>query len=603
MKLSSSIILREKDNSLKIIWFFIKPYKFQFFILFSLGIIMGLFELLNLALLYPILSYSTTKSFNNENFIFNFINIFLKIIPINDILIANSLMFIIFAFLSFITGIVYVILSLRLTSRITIENKQKIYSKFINSDYQFFVDNKQGDILYKTTRAPGFISDVFNNLTRFGIEIILSISTLILLISISFKMTILVIVVGISYYIFTNYLSKKISYMTGTGRYHLSQKENVLLNESINGIKQIKTYRTFSYWKKQYDDTVAQFWMLWRKDSFWLQVPTLMLYLLIFISIGSIIIYIRIYDPDKFILYIPLIGTFSLAVLRLLPRLSNFGTFWMGIMSALPNLEVVHKVMIDKTYSTILNGDRKLVTFNSNIKFETVKFNHKNRGTVLNGISLNIDKGKIIAIVGPSGSGKSTIVDLLLRLYDVNEGAVTIDNINIKEYDISSILDKIGFVSQETFIYNASIKENITFGKAYSFPEVMEAAKLANAHNFIQQSPQGYDTMVGDRGIKLSGGEKQRVAIARAIIRKPEILILDEATSSLDNISEKVVQEAINNVSKNCTTLIIAHRLSTVQNADIIYLLDDGRIRESGNHEQLMDQKGKYWEMYNIQKE
>jgi len=217
-------------------------------------------------------------------------------------------------------------------------------------------------------------------------------------------------------------------------------------------------------------------------------------------------------------------------------------------------------------------------------------------------MNFEIKKDQITALVGSSGSGKSTIVNLLLRLYDVDKGSISIDDINIKDYENFSFLKKVGFVSQDTFIFNSTIKENITFGEEYTDQEVIEAAKLANADEFINKSPDGYETIVGDRGLKLSGGEKQRLAIARAIIRKPEILILDEATSSLDNVSEAVVQQAINKVSNNCTTFIIAHRLSTVQNADMILVLDKGKIVESGTHKELLKKKGNYWELYNIQK-
>ena len=193
-------------------------------------------------------------------------------------------------------------------------------------------------------------------------------------------------------------------------------------------------------------------------------------------------------------------------------------------------------------------------------------------------------------------------MNLLLRLFDVQQGGLFIDEVNIKDYNIFSFLKKVGCVSQESFIYNASIKENIAFGGEYTDEEIIAAASLSNADEFIQKLPDGYDTIVGDRGLRLSGGEQQRLAIARAMVRKPEILILEEATSSLDNISEGMVQKAINNVSKNCTTFIIAHRLSTIQNADMIYVLDNGKIVESGTHGELLKKKGKYWELYTKQK-
>ena len=274
----------------------------------------------------------------------------------------------------------------------------------------------------------------------------------------------------------------------------------------------------------------------------------------------------------------------------------------MNFMRMLPKVEAVYKLLKDTSYSKIKNGDKKFVGLKSGIELRNVKYGHKDRDVLFDNVSFEIKKDKVTAMVGASGTGKTTIVDLLLRLYDVEGGGVYIDNTNIKDFDIFSFLKKVGYVSQETFVSNASIKDNIAFGRDYTEQEVIEAAKLENADEFIQQFPEKYDTIVGDRGTRLSGGERQRIAIARAMIRKPEILILDEATSSLDNIAENIVQKAINKVSENCTTFMIAHRLSTIQNADVIYVLEQGKIVESGTHKELLRHKGKYWELYNIQK-
>jgi ABC-type multidrug transport system fused ATPase/permease subunit len=187
---------------------------------------------------------------------------------------------------------------------------------------------------------------------------------------------------------------------------------------------------------------------------------------------------------------------------------------------------------------------------------------------------MKIPKGKMTALVGPSGSGKSTIAHLLLRLYDPTDGQIIINGCDLKEYDVNTYRDIVGYVSQDPFIFNATIRENILFGGNFTDVEMIQAAKLAHAHEFIMELADGYDTLVGDQGVILSGGEKQRIVIARAMIRRPELLILDEATSALDNISEAAVQKAIDQVAQECTTLVIAHRLTTIKNADLIVVLD-----------------------------
>jgi ATP-binding cassette subfamily B protein/subfamily B ATP-binding cassette protein MsbA len=418
----------------------------------------------------------------------------------------------------------------------------------------------------------------------------------------SWKGTALIIVGGIGYYYLTKYLSTRVSYAAGAKQLESGQKETVVVTEFTSGIKQIKVFEVFPYWKKQFDNAIKTYWFNYKRSYFWARIPEILVILLLYLSIGSSVVFIKLTNPSGFITAIPVIGTFAFAVFIILPKISKLGSYRMDLMVVLPNLEAIFRMLKDATYSKIKNGNKEFTGLNSGIELRNAKFAYKDRDVLLDNVSLKIKKDKITALVGASGSGKSTVVNLMLRLHDVNDGGVYIDDVNIKEFDIFSFLKKVGYVSQETFIYNASIRDNIAFGGEYTEPKIIEAAKLANADEFIQQLPEKYDTTVGDRGMKISGGEKQRIAIARAMIRKPEILILDEATSSLDNISENTVQKAINKISKSCTTLIIAHRLSTIQNADIIYVIDKGKIVESGMHTELLKKKGKYWDLYSIQK-
>ncbi|MEA5130113.1 MAG: ATP-binding cassette domain-containing protein, partial [Proteiniphilum sp.] len=241
------------------------------------------------------------------------------------------------------------------------------------------------------------------------------------------------------------------------------------------------------------------------------------------------------------------------------------------------------------------------LSFKNNIHYRNVWFKY-NKEWVLKGIDLKIEKGKTVAFVGQSGSGKSTMTDLLSRFYDIQEGGVFIDNINIKDVTLHDLRSKIGYVTQEAILFNDTFFNNIAFGlKEVTSEEVIEAAKVANAHEFIMATQHGYQTNIGDRGGKLSGGQRQRISIARAVLKNPEILILDEATSALDTDSERLVQDALEKLMRNRTTIIIAHRLSTIKNADEIYVLKEGQIIESGGHNSLYELNGYYTKLCNIQ--
>lgn len=292
---------------------------------------------------------------------------------------------------------------------------------------------------------------------------------------------------------------------------------------------------------------------------------------------------------------------FILAITQMYQPIKNFAQLNSTIQKAASGMERVFEILDEKVEILDAPDAKTLDTFSKNIIYKNVSFQYEQDKPILKNINIDIEKGQTVAFVGASGSGKSTIANLVLRFYDVNSGEILVDGTNIKNLTLESLRDKIGVVSQDVFLFNDTIRYNISYGKLDATDEEIEAAaKAANAHKFISQMPEGYNTLIGERGMKLSGGEKQRIAIARAMLKNPPILVLDEATSALDSESEKLVQAAIETLMKNRTVILIAHRLSTVKNADKIIVIDKGTIAETGKHQELLDKNGIYAKLYNL---
>jgi len=284
-----------------------------------------------------------------------------------------------------------------------------------------------------------------------------------------------------------------------------------------------------------------------------------------------------------------------LSLIRPFKRLSQVNAMNQQAMAASVR---IHEVLDTEPSVKELPSAKILSGFKKNITFQNISFSYADT-QILKGINLEIEYGQMLAIVGPSGSGKSTLVDLIPRFYDPQNGRVLIDGVDIRQFSLKSLRNQVGIVNQETMLFNDSIRANIAYGRPEaSFNEIEEAAKKAHAHDFILNCPQGYETIIGDRGVMISGGERQRIAIARALLKDAPILILDEATSQLDSASERVVQEALDRLVSGRTVFMIAHRLSTVRNANRIVVLDKGIIVEQGTHNQLLDKGGLYKRLY-----
>ena len=373
------------------------------------------------------------------------------------------------------------------------------------------------------------------------------------------------------------------------------------LEETIGGLRVIKGFNAEPYQREKFEKENTTFRNLLtkvinRRDSasplsefLGVTVVSILLWY------GSHMVFKNELQPETFF-------AFVLAFYQVIEPAKSLSSAYVNIQKGLAALERIDKILATKNEIVSKPDALKKNTIESSIIFDNVSFKYKdNTYNALDKVSVNISKGQIVALVGSSGAGKSTFVDLLPRFYDVSEGSIKIDNIDIRDIEITKLRDLFGIVTQDAILFHDSITNNISFGGDYSSDEIKQAAIVANAHDFIEALPYGYETSIGDRGLKLSGGQRQRLTIARAVLRNPPILILDEATSALDTESEKLVQDALHKLMQNRTSFVVAHRLTTIQQADIILVMENGTIVQSGKHHELMEKDGPYKKFVEMQ--
>ncbi|MEA3493448.1 MAG: ABC transporter ATP-binding protein [Candidatus Margulisiibacteriota bacterium] len=596
-----------KNNSItkfQIIWYFIRQHPVYVLGIILLAFLASVFDGLNLAILFTVLSEMLPSGMTGTvggSFI-KFTEGLIGIVPIQDKMVASAVLLILSVVLKGVFAYWNVIYGMFAAYHIWADTQKGIFNKYISADYQFFLDHKQGELIYRIISAPSSAGAIFDYIPRMLTEIVRLAVVGLVLLNIHMYASIGIIVIGGLYYYLTKYIATNISYNLGKGRIYAGERMNVLANESVSGIRQIKVYNSQNRWVTEFVKAMKQYFNLARRDVIWKNLPKVLLESLSVILLAVLLIVVKLLLPTSYMSLLPILGVFAYAFQKVTPSMAILGNFRIQFMGILPTLELLYYVLHEDS-NKIKDGEKEIKSFSEGIRFENVSFSYPGRDRVINKINSIFKKGETTAIVGSSGAGKSTIADLIVRVFVPQDGKILIDGIELNISRISSWLKKIGFVTQDTFIFNATIAENITFGgdTAEKMDEVVEAAKVAHAHEFISEFPDGYNTVVGDRGMKISGGQRQRIAIARAIYRKPEILIFDEATSALDNVSEKIIQQTINALSKDHTLIVIAHRLSTIINADKIIVLDKGKVIESGNHEELMEKGRHYWSLYNTQ--
>jgi ATP-binding cassette, subfamily B, putative efflux pump len=479
--------------------------------------------------------------------------------------------------------------------------RKDAFKKVHSLDAKYFVDNKSGEIGTRffddIEKVRGFLTAVFGNI---WIEMIVLLFVVVVMLTLNVKLTFLAVALVGFQFVLAHFLSKRFKASTRNMMRYRSVMSGFIF-EKIQGAFLSKLFASEKRDKEELDQHLTHFDTLTDQHA---RVNALMLASVNVLS--DMTPFIVAITASLFVIDGGLTVGSLIAFFTYVDKMRSPVAALVNAYPAITEGNVALKRIFDffRTPSTIKEKANPvaLKQFTDSIQFHNVSFSYDGNDNIIKNISLTIEKGKTYAFVGESGGGKSTILQLLLRMYDVTHGEVLIDGVNIKDYSLSSLREHMGIVTQDNFLYSTSIKDNIKMAKLDATDEeIIAAAKKAFAHDFISALPNGYDTEIGERGIKLSGGQKQRVALARVFLKNPSLIILDEATSALDNESEKLVQESINQFDSDKTIIMIAHRLSTILNADTIFVVKNGEIVESGSHQSLLKRNGYYKELYSKQ--
>ena len=475
-----------------------------------------------------------------------------------------------------------------------------IYIKVQEMDMEYFSGTKVGELMVKVMNDPGNINTLIIETFYMISEIFRAIICLVIALYVDWKLTLGVLVVAPVLMVAVRRYSKKLK-NSGKEKQEAIGTLNSKLQETLSGIRVIKAFATERTEIRNFKKKSLELKKVELKTSRYNAKSSSISEAVNYIMIAILLLFggFRAIRGNHFTAgdFITIVG----AIASMYTPIRRAITRYNSISVNIPSIGRVFEVMEKEPKVTNKENSVNFEEFKKEISFSNVEFSYlDSKEKILKGINLKVKKGETIALVGNSGGGKSTIVNLIPRFFDVTNGSLEIDGIDVRDYNVKSLRKKIGIVPQETFLFSGTLKSNIKYGKNDATDEeIIEAAKQANAHEFIEKLEKGYETEIGERGAKLSGGQKQRIAIARAILENPQILILDEATSALDNESEKLVQEALEKLMKGKTTFVIAHRLSTIENSDKIAVIQQGELKELGKHEELMELNGIYYGLYN----
>ncbi|MBT5470206.1 MAG: ABC transporter ATP-binding protein [Nitrospina sp.] len=513
----------------------------------------------------------------------------------------NHEQFLLFSLLSFATLFTFKNIFIVLASRGNIKVLTELYCSWMNrifevylsKPYSFFTENKSGDLVQRkiiqsqnaSSALRGFI------VALGGITNISGVFLVLCFVNLKAVLAITLIIVPVYYVTIT--VSRRRVYKAGDRIVELHKQGFGQTTEIISGIRQIKGFCAEKHFQNKIRDIWDEYSQLHIKNQYLATIPRpLMETLIVLFGVMAMIIFSSFNGPENELF--PMLAVFAAGMYRILPLTAGTSSQILTFAAQLPSAETVARLLNEEVKK---EKGLALSAMTDKIEFQNVSFSYNNRERVLNNLSLTFENNKFYGIVGVSGSGKSTIIDLIAGFFKPQKGKVLIDGIDLNDVDVATWLCQLGLISQDSFVFSGTIEDNICFGvnaEDRDQNRIKEAARIAYVDEFIDPLPEGYQTIVGERGVKLSGGQRQRLAIARAIYLNPPILIFDEATSSLDANSEKKVQEAIESLHGKRTVIVVAHRLVTIAGADYTYVVENGTLTEEGTHDKLRASSGLY---------